>query len=110
MGKRAAKDRFEREKQLTKAKQAILSPSKIVGRFRILKSNGEKYLINEELITKAEKLEGVKGYLTNTSINKKMLLVDITIYGELKMISVSLNRIWKPDRSFFIWMRQLPVI
>lgn len=108
--KRAVKDKFEREKQLTKAKQAILSPSKIVGRFRFLKSNGEKYLINEELITKAEKLEGVKGYLTNTSINKKMLLVDITIYGELKMISVSLNQIWKPDRSFFIWMRQLPVI
>jgi len=71
---RAAKDRFEREKQLSKAKQAILSPSKVVGRFRFLKSNGEKYLINEELISKAEKLEGIKGYLTNTSINKKNII------------------------------------
>lgn len=72
--KRAAKDKFEREKQLSKAKQAILSPSRIVGRFRFLKANGEKYLINEELIAKAEKLEGIKGYLTNTSINKKNVI------------------------------------
>lgn len=72
--KRATKDRFEREKQLSKAKQAIQSPSKIIGRFRFLKSNGEKYLINQDLITKAEKLEGIKGYLTNTSINKKNVI------------------------------------
>lgn len=72
--KRANKDKSDREKQIEKARKALLSPGKITSRFRFLKGSGRKYIINEELIVKAEKLEGVKGYLTNTKLNQETVI------------------------------------
>lgn len=66
---RANKDKHDREKQLLRAQRAMLSPGKVVNHYRFLKTNGEKYFLNEELLAKAEKLEGIKGYLTNTKLD-----------------------------------------
>lgn len=66
---RANKDRYDREKQLTRAKKAIDSPVAVSNRYRFLKTSGEKYSLNEDLIAKVEKLEGIKGYLTNTKLD-----------------------------------------
>lgn len=66
---RAAKDRSDREKQIDKAKKVIESPSQIHRRFRYVESINGKYSINNNLITKAQKLEGIKGYLTNTNLD-----------------------------------------
>lgn len=74
LANRAAKDKHDREKQLVRAQKAILSPHGVTNRFRFLKTNGRNYLLNEELIIKAEKLEGIKGYLTNTSLEENLVI------------------------------------
>lgn len=72
---RANKDRSDRQKQVLKAQNAINKPSGVTSRFRFLKkSDGEKYVINQELILKSEKLEGIKGYITNTKLTKKEII------------------------------------
>lgn len=64
--KRAAKDRHDREKQIQKAKETLLSPQKVVRRYKFITSKGKKqFKLNQKLIEKAEKLEGIKGYITN---------------------------------------------
>ena len=65
---RAAKDRSDREKQIEKAKIIISSPSKISSRFRFVQTVNGKYEVNNTLIEKAKRLEGIKGYLTNTNL------------------------------------------
>lgn len=74
LAKRAAKDKSDREKQLIRAQKALLTPSGVTSRFRFLKTNGEKYSLDKELIAKAEKLEGSKGYLTNTSLDENTII------------------------------------
>ena len=72
---RAAKDRSDRVKQITKAQVAIGKPSGITSRFRFLKkSSDQKYTINVDLISKAERLEGIKGYVTNTSLDPDVVI------------------------------------
>lgn len=66
--KRAVKDKADREKQIKRAEKAVSSPSKVTGRYRFLKTKKKTMSVNEELITKAEKLEGIKGYMTNTDL------------------------------------------
>lgn len=66
--KRATKDKSDRLKQIAKATNAITNPSKITNRFRFLKTDGQKASLNQDLVAKATKLEGVKGYLTNTKL------------------------------------------
>lgn len=72
--KRAAKDRSDREKQIDKAHKVIASPSQIHRRFRYVESVKGKYFINNILIAKAQKLEGIKGYLTNTELDKNTVI------------------------------------
>lgn len=72
--KRAAKDRSDREKQIDKAHKVIASPSQIHRRFRYVASVKGKYFINNILIAKAQKLEGIKGYLTNTKLDKNTVI------------------------------------
>jgi len=68
--KRAAKDRSDRIRQIERANTVIASPTRITGRYRFVKkAQGLKYLINTDLIDKAEKLEGIKGYITNTDLD-----------------------------------------
>lgn len=74
LAKRAAKDRSDREKQVEKANNIILSPSKISRRFRFVGMVKGKYVLNNKLIAKAEKLEGIKGYLTNTTLSEKTVI------------------------------------
>lgn len=72
---RANKDRSDRQKQVLKAQNAINKPSGVTSRYRFLKKTDElKYVINQELILKSEKLEGIKGYITNTKLTKKEII------------------------------------
>jgi len=87
--KRAAKDRSDREKQTIKANNIISSPSKISRRYRFIKAVNGRYEINNALIEKARKLEGIKGYLTNTSLDEKTV---IERYHDL----------WRIEKSFRI--------
>ena len=66
--KRASKDRSDREKQISKAKQLLDSSNGLGRRYRFIKVLNRKHRLNTELITKAQKLEGIKGYLTNTTL------------------------------------------
>ena len=72
--KRAAKDRSEREKQITKAQEIINAPSEKIRRYRFIKATGQTVALNTELIAKAEKLEGIKGYITNTQLAEPIVI------------------------------------
>lgn len=87
--KRATKDRSDREKQITKANTIISSPSKISRRFRFVKAINGRYEVNTDLIEKARKLEGIKGYLTNTDLEENTI---IERYHDL----------WRIEKSFRI--------
>lgn len=91
--KRAAKDKSDRLKQLEKTQLAISTPSKITSRFRFVKTFGRKPSLNTKLLTKAEKLEGIKGYLTNTNLPETTV---IEKYHDLWRIENSF-RITKSD-------------
>lgn len=86
---RAAKDKSDREKQIEKANKVVASPSQIHGRFRFVESVNGKYALNNSLIEKAKKLEGIKGYLTNTNLDEKTI---IDRYHDL----------WRVEKSFRI--------
>jgi len=72
--RRAAKDKSDRAKQIDRAKQALLSPSKITSRYRFMKTHKDNYSLNMPVIEKAEKLEGIKGYLTNTTLPEQIII------------------------------------
>lgn len=74
LSKRAAKDKSDREKQIDRASKIITSPSQIHRRFRYVESISGKYSINHNLIAKAQKLEGIKGYLTNTALDESAVI------------------------------------
>ena len=66
--KRANKDKSDREKQINKAREKLNNPSVLTNRFKFLSSYANnQYRLNNELIVKMEKLEGLKGYITNTT-------------------------------------------
>ena len=91
--KRATKDKSDRLKQIAKAEAAISSPSQVTRRFRFLKQNGNQLSLNTKLAVKAEKLEGIKGYLTNTNLSETTV---IERYNDLWRIEHSF-RITKSD-------------
>jgi transposase len=64
--KRATKDKNDRKKQILRAQNQINNPSKSIKKLRFVKElTKSKYIINQELIEKAELLDGIKGYYTN---------------------------------------------
>lgn len=91
--KRALKDKSDRLKQIAKAKLVITAPSRITSRFRFVKTDGQKVSLNQDLVRKAEKLEGIKGYVTNTSLPEQTI---IDRYHDLWRIENSF-RITKSD-------------
>lgn len=93
LAKRAAKDKSDRLKQIEKAKDAVAAPSGVTRRFRFIKQTGKTYSLNTDLITKAEKLEGVKGYITNTRLDPQLI---ISRYHDLWQIEKTF-RITKSD-------------
>lgn len=86
---RAAKDKSDREKQIERANKVISNPAQMHGRFRFVESVNGKYSLNNSLIEKAQKLEGVKGYLTNTNLDEATI---IDRYHDL----------WRIEKSFRI--------
>ncbi len=73
--KRAVKDRSDRNRQIQRAKAIIDNPSGMVGKYRFVKKDKDlKYSINVKLIEKAEKLEGIKGYITNTTLDTQTVI------------------------------------
>ena len=86
--KRANKDRSDRNRQIKKARSILASPTRLTSRYRFVKkSTGSGYRLNQELINKAAKLEGIKGYITNTNLNEEVV---INRYHDL----------WKVEKSF----------
>lgn len=87
--KRAAKDRHDREKQIKKAREILLKPQKAVRRYKFISSKGKgQFRLNQRLIEKAEKLEGIKGYITNAA-----KLKDEEIIGKY-------TELWQVEKSF----------
>jgi transposase len=72
--KRAAKDKSDRAKQIERVKNAMTSPSRITSRYRFMKAEKDKYSLNTAVIEKTEKLEGIKGYLTNTTLSEQTII------------------------------------
>jgi len=74
---RYRKDRYEMEKQIEKAKQAIANPSKSK-KMKFTQTKGLKIELNEALIEKTKKLLGIKGYYTNleASIADNKLIIE----------------------------------
>jgi len=89
--KRANKDRTDRNKQLMRAKYALSSPSIITRRYKFLKkTENTGWELNQFNLDKTEKLEGLKGYVTNaTELTNKEI---IGKYSEL----------WQVEKSFRI--------
>ena len=86
--KRANKDRSDRNRQIKKARRILASPTRLTSRYRFVKKSADlDYHLNQELINKAVKLEGIKGYITNTNLNEKIV---INRYHDL----------WKVEKSF----------
>lgn len=72
--KRANKDKSDRNKQLKKAKNMLASPAKLTSRYRFIQKTAGVYKLNQDLIKKAQKLEGIKGYITNTKLTSKIII------------------------------------
>lgn len=85
--KRADKDKSDREKQLTKAQAIIDAPAEKMRRYRFVKMTGQVLSLNVDLIARAEKLDGIKGYLTNTQLPEATI---IERYHDL----------WRIERAF----------
>lgn len=62
--KRYKKDKYEMDKQILRATHTIKQPSKN-SKTKYIKTNDSKLELNKTLITKNEKLLGIKGYYTN---------------------------------------------
>ncbi len=86
---RANKDRHDREKQIKKAQEMLIRPQSVVRRYKFIASSGKRrFKLNQKLIEKAEKLEGIKGYMTNA-----VDLKDEEIIGKY-------TELWQVERSF----------
>ncbi len=93
--KRYKKDLYEMEKHILKAQSIIKSPSKNT-KSKFIKAHNEKLRLNEELIIKATKLLGIKGYYTD--LDEKDLPTDKVIerYHELYKVEQAF-RVAKSD-------------
>jgi transposase len=93
--KRAAKNRAERKKQILKAQEQIANPGKLIKRLRFVKETTKSvYKLNEDLIKKDKRLDGLKGYYTN--INDISASLVVSRYKDLWIIEKSF-RIAKSD-------------
>lgn len=89
--KRANKDRTDRNKQIKRAEYALSNPTLIARRYKFLKKvGGSKWELNQTNLEKAEKLEGLKGYVTNA----------VELRDEDIMLKYS--ALWNVEKSFRI--------
>ena len=93
--KRFNKDKFEMEKQLSKAKQILQHPGKIK-KAKFIKTTKAKNQLKTELIDKTNVLLGIKGYYTN--LDEKIISNELVIerYHQLYKIEQAF-RISKHD-------------
>lgn len=82
---RYRKDKYEMEKQIAKAEEAVKHKSKNK-RFKFVSSKGEKRELNQKLIEKTNKLLGIKGYYANLEENIASNQMIIDRYHELYKI------------------------
>lgn len=89
--KRASKDKSDREKQIKRATFVLSDPAVVGRRYKFLqKTDKEKWELNTTNIRKAEKMEGLKGYVTNVAD-----LTDEEIVGKY-------SSLWQVEKSFRI--------
>ena len=89
--KRATKDKADNDKQLQKALYLLSHPGRIFKRSALLTGNGKKrFRLNEALVEKHRRLEGIKLYRTNITRIPEKLLIDR--YHDL----------WKVEQAFRI--------
>jgi transposase len=86
--KRAAKDKSDREKQIRRAQEVLERPGHATRRYKFLSVRGAAYALNQELIRKMERLEGLKGYVTNARALSDEAVIEK--YASL----------WQVERSF----------
>ena len=93
--KRFNKDKFEMEKQITRAEQILQYPGK-AKKVKFIKTTDAKNQLNKELIDKTNILLGIKGYYTN--LDKKIISSELIIerYHQLYKIEQAF-RISKHD-------------
>ncbi|MBU1299217.1 MAG: IS1634 family transposase [Bacteroidetes bacterium] len=93
--KRFAKDKFELDKQIAKAKEILQHPGK-TKKVKFIKTTEAKNQLNSELIDKTNILLGIKGYYTN--LDEKTISSELVIkrYHELYKIEQAF-RISKHD-------------
>lgn len=88
--KRAIKDKSDRKKQLTRAEFQLKNPSSSLRKNKFVKALSKTELtLNQRLIDKAELLDGIKGYCTNTKLDEQLI---ISRYHDL----------WHVEKSFRI--------
>ena len=92
---RYRKDKYEMEKQIEKAKQAITKPSKSK-KMKFTRTKNQEIELNEALIEKTQKLLGIKGYYTNLEESVVDNITIIERYHELYKIEQNF-RISKND-------------
>jgi transposase len=92
---RYRKDKYEMEKQIDKAQAIIENPSK-GKRVKFIKTQGERPVLNKELIEKSKKLLGIKGYYTNLTEDLASNQTIIDRYHELYKVEQAF-RISKHD-------------
>ena len=93
--KRANKDRTDRNKQVARAEYALHNPTTITKRYKFLrKTTKTGWELHQPNLDKAEKLEGLKGYVTNAGDLSNEEIIDK--YAALWQIEKSF-RISKSD-------------
>ncbi|MFW5757332.1 MAG: IS1634 family transposase [Bacteroidota bacterium] len=88
---RYRKDKYEMEKQIEKAKQAIANPPKSK-KMNFTQTKGMKIELNDALIEKTQKLLGIKGYYTNLEES----------IADNKMIIERYHELYKVEQAFRI--------
>lgn len=71
---RAVKDRQDRRKQTEKAHAAIKTPGTVLRHLKFISTKGQTVTLNTALLSKTEQLEGMKGYLTNTTLDPAVVI------------------------------------
>ena len=89
--KRAIKDKSDREKQIKQAQYVLTHQSVIANRYKFLEKTGKNtWRLKHQNIEKAQKLEGLKGYVTNAD--------DLTN----EEIVAKYAQLWQVEKSFRI--------
>lgn len=88
--KRAKKDKRDREKQLEKAKAKIKGKTATAATKFVKVTKKATYSLNQQLIEKAELMEGIKGYYTNLNL-------EVT---DPKLVIERYHDLWHVEKAF----------